>query len=470
LINNGFGVFTDQAATLAPGFLTNVSIARVPIVMDFDGDGWKDMVIVNSNDSGCTTNNQLHFYKNLGNNGSGVWLGLNYDVAGRFPQYNAPCARFCGGDGGDIDNDGDADLYLGDYNNSLEDKLLINDGNGFFTDQTAARIPGGTASTFTVDIYIQDINNDGWNDILISDGTVGLVKLRINAGAANPGNFPILNQPPNAATYTLAAGDLNNDGWLDLYQGRDGQDAYNLNLTTVSGANPTFSTTVLNNSPGTSGFAGNAQIVDMDNDGFKDLVMGDIDVDVPDCSRHATLLRNVFPTTPLLMDPYAATSGCTPGSGGCQNFHMNGTHDIAVLDLNGDGRKDMIYALCTGYKAFIQNPPPFTITLTEPAPGGWNLFVEGAPANYSIFNFASLVQMPAGATGPFFGLDASAWTLWTALYPLPPTVGATNGAGQYTYSFPAGTFVQTFPWTWQLRSAYLTGSTAVLSNIETRTF
>jgi hypothetical protein len=149
---------------------------------------------------------------------------------------------------------------------------------------------------------------------------------------------------------------------------------------------------------------------------------------------------------------------------------MNGTHDIAVLDLNGDGRKDMIYALCTGYKAFVQNPPPFTITLTEPAPGGWNLFVEGAPANYSIFNFASLVQMPAGATGPFFGLDASAWTLWTALYPLPPTVGATNGAGQYTYSFPAGTFVQTFPWTWQLRSAYLTGSTAVLSNIETRTF
>jgi hypothetical protein len=468
LLINTNGTFTDQAATLAPGFLANQSIGRLAAIKDFDGDGWEDVIVINTNDAGCTTGNQLQMHRNLGVNGSGQWLGLQYDTAGRFPQYTSPCARFCGGDAGDVDNDGDMDLYVGDYNNTLEDKLLINDGTGVFTDQTASRIPGGTASTFTVDIYIRDINNDGWNDILISDGTVGLVKLRINNGA---GSFPTLVQPPNAATYTLAAGELNNDGWLDLYQGRDGQDAYNLNTSTVPGQSPTFTTTVLSASPGTQGFAGNAQIVDMDNDGRNDIVMGDIDVDVPDCTRHATLLRNVASASlPILSDPYSATGGCVFPNGGCQNFHTNGTHDIAVIDLNGDGRKDMVYGLCTGYRCFIQNAPPFSLLVTEPAPGAMTLAVDGAPVNSPVFNLTTLTQLVAPGSGPFFGLDASALVFFTSFYPMEPFLGFTNGNGQYSYAFPAGTFPQSITWTWQMRSVAIVGNTTLLSNIETRTF
>jgi hypothetical protein len=467
LLNNG-GVFTESTAAYAPDFLTNPSIGRLACVADFDGDGWEDVIVVNTNTSGCSAPiQQLQMYRNLGVNGSNQWLGLTYDTAGRFPQYTSPCARFCGGDAGDIDNDGDMDLYLGDYNNSLEDKLLINNGAGVFTDQTATRIPGGTSSTFTVDIFIRDINNDGWNDILISDGTVGLVKVRVNNGA---GTFNILNQPPNSATYTLCSGDLNNDGWLDLYQGRDAQDAYNLNTSTTPGQNPTFTTTVLTNSPGTSGFAGNAQLVDMDNDGLADLVMGDIDVDVPSCARHATLLRNIYPATPLLEDPYSATSLCTPGSGGCQNFHTNGTHDIAVIDINNDGYKDMIYALCTGYKVFMQNVPPMSLTLSEPAPGGMLINLANAPPSTVIYNIVSTVQLAAPGTGPFFGLDASAFLIFTTFYPSPPFVGFTSPTGTYTFQFPGGTFSQAFPWTWQMRSAYVAGSQVVLSNVETKTF
>lgn len=467
LINTG-GVFTDQAATLAPGFLSNTSIGRIAAIKDFDGDGWEDVIVVNTNDSGCTTGNQLQMHRNLGLNGLGQWLGIQYDTVGRFPQYTAPCARFCAGDAGDIDNDGDNDLYLGDYNNALEDKLLINNGAGVFTDETAVRIPAGTASTFTVDIFVRDINNDGWNDILISDGTVGLVKLRINNGA---GSFNSLVNVPNAATYTLAAGELNNDGWLDLYQGRDGQDAYNLNTSTVAGQSPTFTTTVITSSPGTTGFAGNAQIIDMDNDGRNDIVMGDVDVDVPDCGRHATLLRNLASASgSILTDPYAATSGCVFPAGGCQNFHTNGTHDIAVIDLNGDGRKDMVYANCTGYRCFTQNAPGFTLLLSEPVAGGMTIAVDGAPTNYPVFNLVSLSQIVNVGTGPFFGLDASALPIFTAFYPSEPFVGLTNGVGQYNFNFPAGTFPQSIAWTWQMRSVALVGTQTLLSNIETRTF
>lgn len=468
LLNNG-GVFTDQAATLAPGFLSNTSIGRLAAIKDFDGDGWEDVIVINTNDAACSTGNQLQMHRNLGVNGLGQWLGLQYDTSGRFPQYIAPCARFCGGDAGDVDNDGDNDLYVGDYNNTLEDKLLINNGAGVFTDETAIRIPGGTSSTFTVDIFVRDINNDGWNDILISDGTVGLVKLRINNGA---GSFNSLVNVPNALTYTLAAGELNNDGWLDLYQGRDGQDAYNLNTSTVPGQSPTFSTTVLTSSPGTSGFAGNAQIVDMDNDGRNDIVMGDIDVDVPDCTRHATLLRNLAaaPGSSILSDPYSANSGCVAPTGGCQNFHTNGTHDIAVIDLNGDGRKDMVYGLCTGYRCFIQNAPMFTLALTEPTPGGMSISVDGAPPNNQVFNLVALTQLVNVGTGPFFGLDASAFSIFTAFYPSQPFVGSTNAFGQYSFVFPANTFPQTIAWTWQMRSVALVGTQTLLSNVETRTF
>jgi hypothetical protein len=467
LLNTG-GVFTEASATHAPDFANNPSIGRLGVIRDFDGDGWEDMVVVNTNNAGCTTGNQLQFYRNLGDGGGGPWLGLVYDTAGRFPQYSSPCARFCSGDAGDVDNDGDQDLYVGDYNNTLEDRLLINDGTGVFTDETTTRIPGGTSSTFSVEIILVDINNDGYIDLCESDGTVGLVKIRPNDGT---GNFPNLVQPPNAQTYTLAAGDLNNDGLIDLYQGRDAQDAYNLNTTATAGASPTFTTTVLNNSPGTQGFAGNAYIVDMDNDGLRDLVMGDIDVDVPNCGRHATVLRNIFPTTPILMDPYGATGGCSPGSGGCQNFHTNGTHDIAVLDLNGDGRNDMVMALCTGYKCFIQNLPPLALAISEPAPGAMHIAVSNAPPNAVVYNLGCVVQLTVTGSGPFFGLDASAFSFFTLFYPQAPFVGVADALGNYTFDFPAGTFNQSVSWPFQMRSVTIVGPGQIsLSNIATQTF
>ncbi|HYC79005.1 MAG TPA: VCBS repeat-containing protein [Planctomycetota bacterium] len=468
LLNTGTGSFIEGSAAYVPDFATHPSIGRLGIAKDFDGDGWEDLVVVNTNPSGASGANtqQLEMYRNLGNDANGQWLGMVYDTAGRFPQYTAPAARFCAGDAGDYDLDGDQDLYLGDYNNSLEDKLLFNNGAGIFTDVTATRIPGGTSSTFTVEIITADFNNDGWPDIGISDGTVGLVKIRVNNGA---GFFNTLVQPPNAATYTLGAGDLNNDGWIDLYQGRDAQDAYNINTTTVVGSQSlTFTTQVLTNSPGTQNFAGNVNVVDMDNDGFKDIVMGDIDVDVPDCTRHATLLKNNPLASPsILSDPYLANGSC---SSGCQPWHSQGTHDIAVIDINGDGHMDMIYGKCSGYTCWIQTPPPITLTLSEPAPGALTLAVTNGPAFTQVFNLATLVQLPVPGTGPFFGLDASALLLFADFFPAEPFVGFTNGSGAYTFAFPAGTFPQTQPWTWQARTAYLAPAGLTLSNVETKTF
>lgn len=458
LLLNTAGQLIEGSTTYAPDFALNPSIARLGITGDFTGDGWIDLVVVNTNDSGfgSTTLNQLQFYKNLGNNALGQWLGFTFDTTGRFPQYTAPYARFCAGDKADFDQDGDLDLYLGDYNNSLEDVLLFNDGLGNFTDVTATRIPGGASSGFSVEIQVGDFNGDGWPDLARSDP--GSVMVRINNGA---GYFNTTSSPPAPGTYTLAVGDLNNDGLADIYQGRDGQDGYDLNTTTGIGSQSvTFSSFTLAQSPGTGGFAGNATVVDMDNDGFKDIVMGDIDVDVPGCDRHATVLRNTPTAGILLSDPWPTV----------QPWHTNGTHDIAVLDLNGDGLQDMIYAKCTGYAAWIQQAPPMLLSLTEPQPGALNIDVAFAPSNAPIFNLPSLVQLPTPGLGPFFGLDASAFAFFTAFYPSEPFVGLSSPVGAYSYAFPAGTFPQTIPWTWQMRTVAFAGGSFVLSNIVTATF
>lgn len=466
LLMNVNGVLTDQTATYAPGFLANPSLARVVVIADFDNDGDKDVVVVN------TDAQPVHYYKNLGGTGAS-WLGLQYET-GHFPAF-IPGGRFCSAAAGDPDGDGDLDMFLGDYNNSLEDQFCTNNGLSTFTNTTASWFPSANnVSTFSVEANFADVELDGDQDIMESDGTVGQMRVHVNrrihvpGGSGQVGNFFVTQNVASSATYTNAIGDLNNDGKIDIYQGRDGQDAYSINTSTTSSVS--FTTTTLANAPKTTNFAGNAYIVDLDGDGDNDLAMADTDVDVPGCGRNAIFYRNstIGAAQPqLLMDPWynPATQQNT-----FLNIHTLGTHDLAILDLNGDGRMDIVSGRCQGYNVFIQDGPPFNLAITSPSAGAFSMHVNGAAPNTTLYTLVSFVQLNPAGSGSFFGLDPSAYLNFVNFSPMgQPIIAPANGAGVYSFSLPGGSLPTPLPTQW--RTAELTGPQGyTLTNVVTITF
>ena len=119
----------------------------------------------------------------------------------------------------DMDNDGDIDLWV---SGGLErDALYENDGLGNFKDISVQAGLGITKNFVTSGVITGDINNDGYIDALLLTHRGFTNYLLKNNGDNTFKNITIFSGIDRHKAYCLAAafGDVNLDGYLDLYVG-----------------------------------------------------------------------------------------------------------------------------------------------------------------------------------------------------------------------------------------------------------
>ncbi|MFN0060158.1 MAG: FG-GAP-like repeat-containing protein [Planctomycetota bacterium] len=441
-----FAVASDYAGDL--GFQTPTNVRDV-VLADFNGDGWLDLVTATTLHDGDPKHlSHPRIYRNRGSS-SGVWQGFIFENA-RFPQIaglapsgfpHAP--RFCSVHVGDIDEDGDLDMYFGDYDSGgpmtldFNDRLLVNDGNGYFTDVTSARFTGtiqtGSGafpfpqSAFGTAVGIYDMNGDGHLDIVKDTALnppqyVGIAYTNATA----PGTYNQYRNVYSAAPYFVQIGDLNNDDKLDMVISDDGQDAYMLNQGNDTSGLATFSTISFSYVGGgfDDGFAGNSYIADLNNDGFKDVVVTDVDIDISGCGRRMHLFRNLGNVPNVTLQE----------QGGAQLWTPTGVHDTAIFDINADGWLDMVIGRCSGTQVWI-NQPPQGLVFSYPA---------GLPGNVPCGE--SLVfQVQVAGFGGAVPVDGTLqFHLSTNGGPFTLPAVASLGGNLYECSLPAGTLATSY--------------------------
>jgi FG-GAP-like repeat len=212
--NNGNGTFTD--VTVSTGLPDSFALAGTGLVFfDADNDGAPDLWV-----SGIYGDRFYH------NEGCGTFVDATAEAAIRSSRWSSMAAV------ADYDRDGFLDVYvvrMGDHEhtaptpnwearNGIADTLYHNNGDGTFTDVSAAA--GIHETGWGLAAAWGDYNNDGYPDLYVGN-EFGTSTLYRNNG---DGTFTNVSKESGAgdrgATMGVAWGDYNNDGYLDLYVSR----------------------------------------------------------------------------------------------------------------------------------------------------------------------------------------------------------------------------------------------------------
>ncbi len=180
---------------------------------DFDGDGRVDLVFTRLNDNDI-------LYRNRGD---GTFEARSSTAGFRFPTYTNGVVS------GDVDNDGDLDLYMTTVGYT-RNYLYLNDGSGYFTD-AGVNHPAALASAVTRSgqgASFGDYDGDGYLDLATGDwgNTVADSQSRLlrNLGSAQPGGFEDVTAAAGVNVYrgdhtyrfVPRFVDLDRDGHADL--------------------------------------------------------------------------------------------------------------------------------------------------------------------------------------------------------------------------------------------------------------
>jgi hypothetical protein len=229
LKNRGDGQFDD--VTVASGLGEPIATESAAWG-DYDNDGWVDVFVCGEylppggkpSASEHDPHNRCRLYRNRGD-------GTFVDVAAAAGVTNERCGKGAGW--GDYDGDGLLDLFVS--NMGQECRLYHNEGGGKFRD--VAPELGVTGPSLSFACWFWDYDNDGLLDIYVNDYRARVAEVLASAmgvkleGASRPRLYHNLGSAGFAevskevgldramAPMGCNFGDIDNDGFLDIYLG-----------------------------------------------------------------------------------------------------------------------------------------------------------------------------------------------------------------------------------------------------------
>jgi hypothetical protein len=280
-------------------------------VADVNGDGRPDLVTANhdSTEVGVL----------LGQASGGFAAITTYSTNSSFPYtYNPPTAVAVA----DVNGDGRADIIASNDGNTAG-VLLGQAGGGF----AAVNIyPTGPVGNSSQGLAIADVNVDGRLDIVSNNSYTNTVGVLL--GQASGGFAPVITYQtgPTSVPVGVAVADVNGDGRPDLVTANHGNNTVGVLLGQAGGG---FAPAITYPTGPTSAPASVA-VADMNGDGRPDIIAASYDDN----------------TVGVLLGQagggFAAVSTYAAGPARTSTNRLSG---MAVADMNGDGRPDIISSI-----------------------------------------------------------------------------------------------------------------------------
>lgn len=189
------------------------------VFFDADGDGDADLYVVSGGNEREGQDNSLPDRLYI-NDGKG-----NFQKSGGLPKLysNKSVAAVA-----DVDNDGDADIFVGgrsvagNYGQTPASYILINDGKGRFSvSNTAMQDAVKNIGMVTAAVW-SDIDHDGWKDLIVVGEWMPVTVFKNDKGRLINVTQALGLEKTTGLWNTIYNADINNDGYDDLLVGNLG--------------------------------------------------------------------------------------------------------------------------------------------------------------------------------------------------------------------------------------------------------
>jgi hypothetical protein len=337
LLNNGKGGFDLATSDLFEGDAPLLQNPRKTVFADFNRDGFIDFYIA---DHGYDVSPHPGFQNTLVLSNED---GRYFDATANLPQQSDFTHDVSAGD---LDGDGDVDLYVGNIwgMNKFPPYIALNDGYGKFTKKEDAlpELTGLSQNGFTTSEMV-DVDNDDDLDLVLGDAgddinnefSTPTSEILLNDGEANFTHLPDAMPPKSNARadicHDIHPFDLNGDDYPDLFVVYERQAASGSYIQAlVNNGDGTFSdeTDIWLEAPLFPFWLPSLEMRDLNRDGHPDLVARNWNHRRPNPVVFMNSSDNFFSHQEI-------------------DFRMPYLY-YEFLDMEGDGENDLVYITVEG--------------------------------------------------------------------------------------------------------------------------